>query len=183
MTSAGTVAGTKTARHQLIADLLRRTPVRSQSELADLLADSGVHVTQGTLSRDLEELCAVKVRGESGALVYAVPGEGGDTTPRVGEPTATSTHLVRIIEEVLVSADFSANLAVLRTPPGAAQYLASAIDRASLPDVVGTLAGDDTVVVIAREATGGEDVAHQFLALGAASGTALGATTGKKDDQ
>lgn len=163
--TSGTVAATKTARRALIAELLARGRVRSQGELAELLGASGVHVTQGTLSRDLDELGAVRVRDEDGALVYAVPAEGGDPTPRVGESSGISARLVRIIEEVLVSADASANLAVLRTPPGAAQYLASAIDHAQLADVVGTLAGDDTVMVVAREADGGADLAQRLVAL------------------
>jgi transcriptional regulator of arginine metabolism len=170
-TTSGTVAGTKTARQQLIADLVARHAVRSQSELAELLGEAGVSVTQGTLSRDLDELGAVRVRDDDGSLVYAVPGEGGDRTPRAAEESVVARRLIRIADEVLVSADASANLAVLRTPPGAAQYLASAIDRADIPQVVGTLAGDDTVLVIAREVDGGSDLAELFLAMRATQRT------------
>src|SRR6476661_103614 len=85
MTEVGAVVpGTKTARQQKIVDLLTRQEVRSQSELGDLLAQDGFTVTQATLSRDLLDLDAVKVRTASGSLVYAVPGEGGDRTPRSG---------------------------------------------------------------------------------------------------
>jgi transcriptional regulator of arginine metabolism len=157
---------TKTARHQRIVSLLSRLPVRSQSDLARLLAADGLSVTQATLSRDLDELGAVRIRGGDGALVYAVPAEGGDRTPVApgleGEPEA---RLGRLVGELLVGADSSANLVVLRTPPGAAQFLASAIDHAALPALLGTIAGDDTVLVIAREPDGGAAVADQFLAM------------------
>ena len=113
------------------------------------------HVTQATLSRDLVELDAVKVRAASGALVYAVPGEGGDRRPAAPGETAAARHrLARLCGELLVSAEASANLVVLRTPPGAAQFLASAIDKAELRDVLGTIAGDDTVLVIGRDPAG-----------------------------
>ncbi|WP_395658671.1 arginine repressor [Nocardioides sp.] len=158
--------GTKNARHQLILELVSHQEVRSQSELADLLAESGLRVTQATLSRDLVELDAIKVRAPSGALVYAVPAEGGDRRPAApGETAAAASRLARLCAELLVSADASANLVVLRTPPGAAQFLASAFDRAEFPDVLGTIAGDDTVLVIGRDPQGGDDLARRFLAL------------------
>jgi transcriptional regulator of arginine metabolism len=157
---------TKGARQRAIVDLLTRHQVRSQSELAELLAASGVHVTQATLSRDLVELDAVKVRVDSGALVYAVPAEGGDRTPRAAADSAAAEgRLARLLSELLVSADASANLALLRTPPGAAQFLASAFDRTESEDILGTVAGDDTVLVISRRADGGQALAQRFLAL------------------
>ncbi len=157
---------TKGARQQRIVDLLNRHQVRSQTELAELLADAGVHVTQATLSRDLVELDAVKVRVSSGALVYAVPAEGGDRTPRPAtESIASGNRLSRLLGELLVSADASANMALLRTPPGAAQFLASAFDRAEYTDILGTIAGDDTVLVISRAPDGGQELARRFLAL------------------
>jgi transcriptional regulator of arginine metabolism len=157
---------TKAARHQQIVELVTHHEVRSQGELASLLAGQGVEVTQATLSRDLVELDAVKVRSPSGTLVYAVPAEGGDRRPAVpGETAAGAARLARLCAELLVSADASANLVVLRTPPGAAQFLASAFDKAELPDVLGTIAGDDTVLVIARDPKGGDAVARRFLAL------------------
>ena len=157
---------TKSARHQRIIDLVTTHAVRSQTELADLLLEHGVRVTQATLSRDLVELDAIKVRGEGGVLVYAVPGEGGDRSvvaPR--ESAAGRDRLARLCAELLVSAETSANLVVLRTPPGAAQYLASAFDKAELGDVLGTIAGDDTVLVIGRDPDGGEALARRFLDL------------------
>jgi len=164
---APVVPATKPARQQKIVDLLTRQQVRSQSELGELLAQDGLHVTQATLSRDLLELDAVKVRTASGSLVYAVPGEGGDRTPRAGETLGAEARLERLLGELLVSAEASANLVVLRTPPGAAQFLASAVDKAELTAVLGTIAGDDTVLVISREATGGPSVADRLLAMAA----------------
>ncbi len=166
MTSQGHIPLTKSARQQQIIELLATTEVRSQTELADLLAAAGVHVTQATLSRDLVDLDAVKVRAPSGALVYAVPAEGGDRTPVVGrESAASEARLARLCAELLVAADASANLVVLRTPPGAANFLASALDKAELGPVLGTIAGDDTVLVISRDPKGGEALAQRLLAL------------------
>jgi transcriptional regulator of arginine metabolism len=143
---------TKAARHALIASLLSHRPVHSQTELAGQLAEAGVSVTQATLSRDLVELGAVKIRTPGGALAYAIPAEGGDRSP---QPAADAEHLAarlaRLCAELLVTADASGNLVVLRTPAGAAQFLASAIDHSVLPGVMGTIAGDDTVLVIARD--------------------------------
>ena len=157
---------TKNARQQRIIDLVTGHEVRSQTELAELLADHGLHVTQATLSRDLVELDAVKVRGASGSLVYAVPGEGGDRSPAAPRETAAATQrLGRLCAELLVSAEASANLVVLRTPPGAAQFLASAFDKAELPEVLGTIAGDDTVLVISRDPAGGGALVRRFVAL------------------
>jgi transcriptional regulator of arginine metabolism len=156
----------KVARHHRIIDILRRRPVRSQVELAQQLTTDGVAVTQATLSRDLVELGAVKVRHPEGGLVYAVPGEGGDRTPVGGtDQEMLAARLARLCEELLVTAEASANLVVLHTPPGAAQFLASAIDHSVLPEVLGTIAGDDTVLVVTREPTGGEAVAARFLSL------------------
>ncbi|WP_156794047.1 arginine repressor [Aeromicrobium marinum] len=160
------VPDTKAARQQLIGHLLSRHPVRSQGELADLLEQQGVQATPSTISRDLVDLEAVRVRHADGGLVYAVPAEGGDRTPRpAGESAVSSARLARIARELLVSAESSANLVVLRTPPGGAQYLASAVDHADLPDLLGTIAGDDTVVLICRDPTGGAEVARRFTAL------------------
>ena len=157
---------TKGARHQRIVELVTSHAVRSQTELAELLGEHGVRVTQATLSRDLVELDAVKVRTEDGALVYAVPGEGGDRS-LVGarDSAAGRERLARLCGELLVSAEASANLVVLRTPPGAAQFLASAFDKAELGEVLGTIAGDDTVLVIGRDPAGGTALVQRFLDL------------------
>jgi transcriptional regulator of arginine metabolism len=166
VTQAARRPTTKNSRHQLIVELLASHEVRSQPELLDLLVARGVQVTQATLSRDLVELDAVRVRTQSGALVYAVPAEGGDRSPGATRETASAIdRLARLCGDLLVSADASANLVVLRTPPGAAQFLASAFDKADLGDVLGTIAGDDTLLVIGRDPLGGDALAQRFLDL------------------
>ena len=179
---------TKTARQAQIAGILARTAVRSQEELAVLLAGRGVRVAQTTLSRDLDELGAVRLRGADGVLVYALPGEPGGPGSRPGglagdlaslagrpdEPARPARasdaadrdppgRLARIAAEFLLSAEASANLVVLRTPAGAAQFLASALDHAAWPSILGTVAGDDTVLVISRDPAGGTGVAEALL--------------------
>ncbi|GAA5140157.1 arginine repressor [Pseudonocardia adelaidensis] len=144
--------GTRAARQARIVELIRDRAVHSQTELLALLEDDGIATTQATLSRDLDELGALKVRG-----AYVIPDDG---SPVRGVEGGTA-RLARLLGEVLTSADASGNLAVLRTPPGAAQYLASALDRAALNYIVGTIAGDDTLLVVAREPlTGAELVAR-----------------------
>ena len=166
MSDASLRPTTKNARHRRIVELVTQHEVRSQGELAELLAASGVRVTQATLSRDLVELDAVKIRTQSGALVYAVPAEGGDRRPAAPGESAAATHrLGRMCNELLVSADASANMVILRTPPGAAQFLASAFDRAEVPGLLGTVGGDDTVLVISRDPMGGDELARRILAL------------------
>jgi len=158
----------RAARQARIVELVSSMAVRSQTELAKLLAAEGVEVTQATLSRDLDELGAVKLRGaDSGAPVYVIPEDG---SPVRGVQGGTS-RLSRLLAELMVSIDASGNLTVLRTPPGAAQFLASAIDRAALEEVVGSIAGDDTVAVIAREPLSGKDLADRFAALARRSST------------
>jgi len=173
---------TKTARHAQIAAILAHAepPVRSQEELAERLVQRGVRVTQATLSRDLEELGAVRLRAADGALVYALPGEAGgpgsmpgglsETAESAGgwrapEPGQEPSRLARFASELLVAAEASGNLVVLRTPAGAAQFLASALDHAAWPSILGTVAGDDTVLVIARDPSGGQDLADSLLRL------------------
>ena len=151
-----TVPATKSARQALIARLIESEPVHSQNELALRLEAEGLSFTQATLSRDLEELGAVKLRAADGGVgVYVVPEDG---SPVRGVSGGTE-RLSRLLGDLLTSTDASGNLAVLRTPPGAAQYLASAFDRAALPYVVGTIAGDDTLFVVAREPMTGADLA------------------------
>ena len=157
------IATTRTGRQQRIVAILGRTDVRSQNELLDLLADDGIDVTQATLSRDLLEIGAVKVRSGR-TLVYAVPGEGGDRTARpAADGSQLTARLRRVCEELLVTAEPSHNLVVLRTPPGAANYLASAIDHASLPEVLGTIAGDDTIMVITTGTAASRRTASELL--------------------
>jgi len=225
---------TKAARQARIVAILSHEQVHSQEQLAGLLSQyAGMHVTQATLSRDLDELGVVRLRAAGGALVYALPGDPGGPNshpggaldyqerarltpappppagarPAVQEPRAgaetgpaataipdpgpagqadassqavgpdqaarppgvtaggASSRLVRYLKELLTSAESSANLVVLRTPAGAAQFLASAIDHAAWPAILGTVAGDDTVLVIARDPAGGDALAADFLRL------------------
>jgi transcriptional regulator of arginine metabolism len=154
---------TKAARHGRITELIRDNIIRSQTELAELLSAGGIDVTQATLSRDLEELGALKLRGvDGGAPIYRIPEDGGPR-PMVGG----TGRLARLLGELLLSYQGSGNLAVLRTPPGAAQFLASAIDRASLADVVGTIAGDDTILVVARDGLTGAEVGQTLASYAA----------------
>jgi transcriptional regulator of arginine metabolism len=157
-----TSVSTRAARQGRIAELVAQRPIRSQTELAGVLAGEGIETTQATLSRDLDELGAVKLRGhDSGAAVYVIP---EDSSPVRGVAGGTG-RLSRLLAELLVSADGAGNLTVLRTPPGAAQFLASAIDRAAMPAAVGTIAGDDTIMIIAREPLTGLQLAEQLTAL------------------
>ena len=235
---------TKAARQARITAILAREQVHSQEQLAGLLSQyGGLHVTQATLSRDLDELGVVRLRAADGALVYALPGDPGGyasppgnaidyperevlppdpspdlsaagegrtarggsvrrraampamapppqerlpgfTPPGRGRPVPdelgpdgpasaapaaaggsagpSGTRLARYLKELLTSAEASANLVVLRTPAGAAQFLASAVDHAAWPAILGTVAGDDTVLVIARDPAGGEALAAEF---------------------
>jgi transcriptional regulator of arginine metabolism len=163
--TARTEPTTKAARHARIIARLARQPVRSQAELAALLKEDGLRVTQATLSRDLDELGAVKLRTPDGGLpAYVVPEDGSPLVSR-GVTDAPPQRLARLIAELLTSAEASANLVVLRTPPGAAHYLASALDRAGLPEILGTIAGDDTILVVARDAAGGRALADHLLTL------------------
>ncbi|MCM3662604.1 arginine repressor [Georgenia satyanarayanai] len=161
---------TRPARHALIARLLTHERISSQSELSAQLAAHGVQVTQATLSRDLVELRAGKITLPDGRQVYALPQEGaaGAMAPPVAPEQGHSVaRLARWCGELLVSADRAGALVVLRTPAGAAQLLASAVDTAVLPGVLGTIAGDDTVLVIARDEEAGAELADRLLALAA----------------
>lgn len=153
---------TKVARHQRIIVLLEHNEIGSQAQLLGLLADDGIDVTQATLSRDLDELRAAKIKTPVGGLIYAIPRDGGDQAPTIHQVDGASARLERVVAELLSSAESSGNIVVLRTPPGAAQYLASAIDHTTMPDVLGTVAGDDTVMVVSRDPRGGAKVAAQF---------------------
>lgn len=143
---------TKTARRSRIIAILEQNSVTSQEQLRHVLHREGFDVTQATLSRDLDELGATKDPDGCYAIhdIDTVPSEGTD-------------RVARLTAEVLVSAESSANIVVLRTPPGAAQYLASAIDHAGYEQILGTVAGDDTVLLVTREPRGGEAVAKTFL--------------------
>lgn len=143
---------TKAARRARIASLIAEHGVQSQSQLRDLLLAEGVDVAQATLSRDLVDLRARKVRDDDGRLVYALPAEGvegllGEVTAR--DRLADEARLSRVASDLVLSAQAINNLVLIRTPAGAAGYLASAVDQYML-DSVGTIAGDDTALVITQ---------------------------------
>lgn len=156
---------TKVARQHEIRTVLSIEHIRSQAELADALQRRGVSVTQGTLSRDLVDIGATRIRTDSGLTVYHVPAEGIDSTAVSGAQgsEATGARLSALCRDLLLSAEGSGNIAVLRTPPGAAQFLASAIDHARLPSVLGSIAGDDSIMVVTRLADGGSEAASEFI--------------------
>ena len=149
---------TKTQRQHRIARFLEANAVTSQGQLVELLATEGVVATQATVSRDLEDMGAVKVRMAGGETVYAIP-----ELPK--ERIAPEDHLRRVLGDWVVDVAHSANLVVLRTPPGSAHVVASALDRAGLEEIVGTVAGDDTLLVVAAEKAGGPKVAKRLSAL------------------
>jgi len=148
---------TRTARQGKILEILGKTRVSSQVQLSELLLDEGVDITQATLSRDLDELGAKKIRPDQGRAFYVV----GHVEKHLAEQlTGPKEKLRRMLDELVVATDHSGNIAVLRTPPGAAQYLASFIDRVGLDETVGTIAGDDTIFVLAREPLTGAELGH-----------------------
>lgn len=148
----------KTQRQHKIAKLLEANAVTSQGQLVELLKADGVVATQATVSRDLEEMGAIKVRIPGGETVYAVP-----ELPQ--ERVVPEDHLRRVLGDWVVEVRSSGNLAVLRTPPGSAHVVASALDRAGLSEIIGTVAGDDTILVVAAERSSGAKIAKRLSAL------------------
>ncbi|HEV8624477.1 MAG TPA: arginine repressor [Acidimicrobiia bacterium] len=148
----------KPQRQHRIARLLEEQVISSQVQLVELLATDGLNLTQATVSRDLEELGAVKVRIPGGQMAYAIPELAKDRV-------APEELLKKVLGEFLVETAHSANLAVLRTPPGSAHVVASALDRAGLPDILGTVAGDDTVLVVCPPPDGGQKVSARLARL------------------
>jgi transcriptional regulator of arginine metabolism len=148
----------KQQRQHRIARLLEQHAVTSQPQLVELLAADGVLATQATVSRDLEEVGAIKVRAAGGESVYAIP-----DLPK--EQRAPEDHLRRVFGDWVVEVAHSGNIVVLRTPPGSAHVVGSALDRAGLTDILGTVAGDDTLLVVAAEHVGGAKVAKRLSTL------------------
>jgi transcriptional regulator of arginine metabolism len=145
----------KVQRQQAIAKLIGKHAVTNQPQLVDLLAVDGIAATQATVSRDLEDLGAVKVRVPGGETVYAIPEY---------EPArlAPEDQLRRVMGEWVAEVKRSGDLVVLRTPPGCAHVVASALDRSGLEGVLGTVAGDDTLLCVAEEDLGGEALAARL---------------------
>ncbi len=148
----------KTQRQHRVAKLLAENHVGSQSRLVELLAEDGVVATQATVSRDLEELGAVKVRIPGGEMVYAVPELSRDRL-------APEEHLRRVLADWVVQVAHSGNLVVVQTPPGCAHVVGSAIDRSGVDGVLGTVAGDDTLLLVADQRAGAAKVARKISAL------------------
>lgn len=148
----------KHQRQHRVAKLLEGRPVSSQAQLVDLLAAEGIEATQTTVSRDLEELGALKVRLPGGESAYALP-------ELPSQQIAPSDHLRRVLGEWVVEATSSRNLVVLRTPPGCAHVVGSALDRGGLDGVLGTVAGDDTLLVVVDERHSGRAVADHLASL------------------
>ena len=142
------------ARRAKAISLIESGAVHSQSDLVVLLKKSGYQVTQATASRDLEEIGAVRARTKSGESVYQIPGGTDEALARVSPMPS----------KLILSVDYSANLAVIHTPPGAAQFVASSLDHADLTGVIGTIAGDDTIILVSKKATGGAQLAKELLA-------------------
>jgi transcriptional regulator of arginine metabolism len=148
----------KHQRQYRIAEYLQQELVTSQAAIVELLASDGIEATQATVSRDLDEMGAVKGRLPGGDVAYVVPAQPQDQV-------APAEHLRRVCREWVAAIDSSANIVVVRTPPGSAHMVGSAIDRAGWTDVIGTVAGDDTVMVIAAEGVGGAEVADELREL------------------
>ncbi|NNL71559.1 MAG: arginine repressor [Acidimicrobiia bacterium] len=148
----------KLQRQYRIAAYLEREPVTSQARIVELLAADGVEATQATVSRDLDEMGAVKSRLPGGDVAYVVPAQPQDQV-------APAEHLRRVCREWVAAVDYSANVVVVRTPPGSAHMVGSAIDRAGWRDIIGTVAGDDTLLVIAAEHSSGESVSSELCEL------------------
>ena len=152
----------KVQRQQIIGKLIGKHAVTNQPQLIELLADEGIGATQATVSRDLEDLGAVKVRVPGGETVYAIPEY---------EPAriAPEDQLRRVMGEWVAEVLVSGTLVILRTPPGCAHVVASALDRSGLPGLVGTVAGDDTMLCVASERVGGARLATTLRGLASLS--------------
>ena len=146
---------TKTQRQHRIVEILEDEVVQTGAQLVGRLERDGVHATQATVTRDLQELGVVKTRDESGIRRLTLP-----ATPSLGP--APLDHLRRMMGEWAVAIDHAGHLVVVRTPPGCAHVVASALDRSSFEGVLGTVAGDDTILVIASEELGGAQLSARL---------------------
>jgi transcriptional regulator of arginine metabolism len=153
--------GSASARRAKTISLVQTGQVHSQSDLVGLLAKAGYKVTQATASRDLEDLGAFRGRSTDGSVIYQLP----------HDEARSLTRVISLPSELILSVESSANLAVVRTPPGGAQLLASALDGArsqgQLASVIGTIAGDDTVLLISKRSSGGAALAKELQKIAA----------------
>ncbi len=141
----------KTSRHGKILEIIRENSIRTQKELADFLEKSGVKVTQATLSRDIKDLKLIKVHDDSGEMVYAVGGE---------EPRYHTSGT--IFSESVLSVDYAMNIVVVKTLSGMAQGVGSLLDRMNIPETLGSIAGDDTIMIITRTEEEAKKVAFEL---------------------
>jgi transcriptional regulator of arginine metabolism len=148
----------KRARQQALMELVQAGPLASQHEIQVRLSERGYQATQSTISRDLEELGLVRIRGADGHLRYGRPAEAA----ALGAPA----RLRSLLSEFLISVAASDNLVVMKTTPGAANAVGETLDRAGVDGVLGTIAGDDTLLVIAAEGTKGKALARHLSELG-----------------
>ncbi len=148
----------RTQRHFKIINLLAENVITSQVQLMEILNEIGAEVTQATVSRDLEELGAIKIRTKDNVSAYAIP-------ENIASPVVSNDHLSRVLGDWVGEVKVSNNLVVLKTPPGSAHVVASALDRSVIENIVGTVAGDDTVLVIADEKYGGRKLASDLARL------------------
>lgn len=160
---------TRIARQTAIMKIIAAQKITSQVELKAALAERGIHTTQATLSRDLFELCATKVRDESGRSAYTIVSPSGNTTH--GLENASVMRCRKWCQDLLVVAVHSNNFVMLRTPAGAAQLLASALDNAIFPEIMGTIAGDDTVLVMCVNEEAAEGLVERLLQFAESEGT------------
>jgi len=166
---------TKNQRQHRIIKLLEAQAINNQTQLVSLLAEEGVDATQATVSRDLEDLGVVKVRLPGGDTAYALP-------ELPAQQFAPDEHLRRVLGEWVVDVAHSGNLVVLRTPPGSAHVVGSALDRSGLDEVIGTVAGDDTVLVVVDEGAGGAAMADQLRDVAGIASSETIASNGKEED-
>lgn len=145
-----------TARRAKAISLIKAGLIHSQSDLVKQLKKAGFAVTQATASRDLEEIGAVRGRSNSGESTYKISDSDDESISRT----------MPIPSDLIISVEASGNLAVVRTPPGGAQLLASSLDHSGITEIIGTIAGDDTVLVVSRKASGGVQLAKELLAFG-----------------
>ena len=146
-----------TARRAKAIALIKAGLIHSQSDLVKQLKKAGFVVTQATASRDLEEIGAVRGRSTTGESVYKISDSDDESISRT----------MPVPSDLIISVEASGNLAVVRTPPGGAQLLASSLDHSGIADIIGTIAGDDTIILVSKKATGGAQLAKELLAYAA----------------
>ena len=146
---------TRTKRQAVISDLISRGLVTSQSQLRQMLAKAGVHITQPTLSKDLADIGAIRVRGPQGGLVYAL----------ASTQSTAGVNLDKVVADLLISATSAQNLVIVHTPSGAAQYFALGLDKAGWVEVLGTVAGDDTVLIVTPNAGAADNIVEALRSL------------------